>query len=293
MSAALIDDATSVVMLRRAIAARLRAGGIESAELESRVLLAHALGLSASKLIAASNEGVPAANFDRIDHLVRRRLARDPVARIVGHREFWSREFRLGPDTLVPRPESETIVEAALAAFPDRDARLRVLDLGVGSGVLLAAILLERPRATGVGLDRNADALAVARENLGALGLSTRAAFACGDWTASVGARFDLVVANPPYIPTGHIAQLALEVREHDPIFALDGGPDGLAAYRVIVADLSRVLTQSGVAVLELGKNQEAAVTAFACAGGLAVDGPARCDLSGIKRALVLTNRDK
>ncbi|HXL67850.1 MAG TPA: peptide chain release factor N(5)-glutamine methyltransferase [Xanthobacteraceae bacterium] len=291
MSAILVDDTVSVGTLRRAIAARLHDAGIESAELDARVLLAHALGIEASKLIAASDERIPAASLERIDRLVGRRLAREPVARIVGYREFWSRDFALGPDTLVPRPESETVVEAALAAFPDRHAELRVLDLGVGSGVLLAAVLLERPRATGVGVDRNAGALAVARANLADLGLSARGTLLCGDWTAPVGAKFDLVVANPPYIPTAGLAQLTLEVCEHDPIFALDGGPDGLAAYRAIVADLSRVLTPHGVAVLELGQGQEAAVVALANARGLVAGGAAKRDLSGLSRALVLRNR--
>lgn len=286
-----MSDATSVGGLRRAVAARLRDSGIESAELDSGVLLAHALGREASTLIAAADERVPAESLERVDRLVQRRLAGEPVARIVGYREFWSREFKLGPDTLVPRPESETVVEAALAAFPDREAALRVLDLGVGSGALLAAILLERPRATGVGIDRSMGALAVARANLAALGLLARATLLCGDWTEPVGARFDLVVANPPYIPTGEIAQLALEVRAYDPTFSLDGGPDGLAAYRVIVADLSRVLTPGGVAVLELGQGQEAAVVALASAHGLVIDGAARRDLSGMSRALVLRNR--
>jgi release factor glutamine methyltransferase len=291
MSTALMDDAMNVGMLRRAIAARLRDAGIESAELDARVLLAHALGRNASKLIASSDERVPSESVERVDQLVRRRLAGEPVARILGYREFWSREFTLGPDTLVPRPESETVVEAALAAVPDRDAELRVLDLGVGSGALLAAILLERPRATGVGIDRKAGALAVARANLAVLGLSARASLLCGDWTAALGARFDLVVANPPYIATAELAQLALEVRENDPIFALDGGPDGLAAYRAIVADLSRVLTPGGAAVLELGQGQEAAVAALANARGLVVSGAARRDLAGLSRALVLRNR--
>ncbi len=286
-----MSDAMSVGGLRRAVAARLREGGVESAELDARVLLVHALGLDASKLIAAADESVTRADLNRIDRMVQRRLAHEPVARIVGYREFWSREFRLGPDALVPRPESETVVEAALAAFPDPDANLRVLDLGVGSGALLAAILLERSHATGVGIDRSAGALAVARANLSALGLSARATLLCGDWTAALGASFDLVMANPPYIATTELAALSLEVRENDPTFALDGGPDGLAAYRAIVADLSRVLTPGGVAVLELGQGQEAAVVALAHARGLAVDGAARRDLSGMSRALVLRNR--
>lgn len=291
MIAALLDNAMSVGMLRRAVAARLRDAGIDSAELDARVLLAYALSREAVQLMAASDERATAAGIERVDELVRRRLAGEPVARIVGYREFWSREFRLGSATLVPRPESETVVEAALAAFPDRDVEFRMLDLGVGSGALLAAILLERPRATGVGVDRKAGALAVARANLVALGLSARATLLCGDWTAALGARFDLVVANPPYIVTADLAELSLEVRENDPIFALDGGPDGLAAYRAIIADLPRILAPSAVAVLELGQGQEAAVAALASAAGCIVGGPARRDLSGVSRALVLRNR--
>jgi release factor glutamine methyltransferase len=293
MSAALIDNAMTIAELRRSVAARLRDAGIESAELDARVLVAHGLAREPAMLVAASVEHVSAANLDRVEKLVRRRLAREPVARIVGYREFWSREFKLGPDTLIPRPESETIVEAALAAFPGRDAELRVLDLGVGSGVLLAAILLERPRAFGVGIDRNPNALTIARSNLAALSLFERAAFVCGDWAAPIGARFDLVVANPPYIATAELSRLALEVRGHDPIFALDGGADGLAAYRTIAADLPRVLVPGAVAVLELGQGQEAEVAAIARASGLVVSGPARRDLSGVSRALVLRNRDK
>jgi release factor glutamine methyltransferase len=288
MRAAIAHERVNVGTLRRSIVERLRRHGLESAELDARVLLAHALGVEPSTVIACANETVSARAFDLVESLVSRRLAGEPAARIVGRKEFWSRNFVLGPDALVPRPETETVVEAALAAFPDRNAELRVLDLGTGSGALLAAILLERPYVRGIGIDRNARALAVARTNFAAFGLSPRASVICADWAAPLGAKFDLVVANPPYVPTHELARLPLEVRDHDPMLALNGGARGLSAYDAIVADLPRVLAAGGVAVLELGQGQEAAVAEMARAYRLVVDGPARRDLSGRARALVL-----
>jgi release factor glutamine methyltransferase len=192
------------------------------------------------------------------------------------------------PGTLVPRPESETVVEAALAAFADRNASLRILDLGTGSGILLAAILAERPRATGLGIDRSEGALVVARANLQALGLGARADFACGEWGAALNEKFDLVVCNPPYIAAHEFARLSPEVCAHDPRLALDGGADGLSAYRAVISDLARLLRANGVAILELGRGQESPVAKLACDAGLLVAGPARPDLAGIPRALTL-----
>jgi release factor glutamine methyltransferase len=196
----------------------------------------------------------------------------------------------------VPRPETETLVEAALALFPDRDATLNVLDLGTGSGILLAAILLERPNAKGVGLDRSEATLTVARDNLERLGAGARAQWICGDWTAArpgeeTGARYDLILSNPPYIPSDEIAALEREVRAFDPRLALDGGPDGLDAYRAIIAELPQLLSDRGAAVLELGIGQEAAVTGIAHGQGLVAAGAARPDLAGIPRALILYPR--
>jgi release factor glutamine methyltransferase len=281
----------SIGALRHSMATQLRERGIESAELDARILLVHALGMEDAAILAQSEAKVPEDARRRLEGFVERRLAGEPVARIVGRKEFWSLPFRLGPDTLVPRPETETAVEAALAAFPDRDARLRVLDLGTGSGALLAAILVERRHSSGLGIDRSEGALAVARANLEALGLGARVAFACGDWGAALNAKFDLVVCNPPYIAADEFKQLSLEVHDHDPHFALDGGIDGLDAYRAIVSDLARMLPAHGVAVLELGRGQEYAVANLTRDRGLVVAGPARLDLAGIPRALTLRPR--
>lgn len=285
------EQGSGAIMLRELrlhAAAKMRAAKIETPEIDARVLLRFALGLDEAALVSSSQIPIPEEQKTRFDRLVERRMAGEPVARIVGHKEFWSHPFKLGADTLVPRPESETLVEAALEIFPERDAKLRLLDLGTGSGILLAAILAERPRASGVGIDYSENALRVARENLHALGLSDRAQLICGDWAAALGRTFDLVVANPPYIESKEIAALAREVREHDPRLALDGGADGLESYRQIIAELPHLLSTEGAAVLELGIGQEAAVADFARAKGLAVEGQARRDLGGVPRALIL-----
>lgn len=281
----------SIGALRLSAAVQLRKGGIESAEPDARILLAHALGVEDATILAQSKTKTPEDTRRRLEGFLARRLAGEPIARIVGRKEFWSRSFRLGPDTLVPRPETETVVEAVLAAFPDRNAELRVLDLGTGSGALLAAILTERPRSFGLGIDRSKGALVVARANLEALDLGARVAFACGDWGAALGAKFDLIVCNPPYIAAHEFKRLPLEVRDHDPHFALDGGVDGLDAYRAIVSDFARLLPAHGVAVVELGRGQESAVANLTFDAGLLVAGPARLDLAGIPRALTLRPR--
>lgn len=278
---------TAGELFRRA-AAKLRAAGIEGAQLDARVLLAHALGVDVAQLVAGSDDPVDRKSQDRFEEAIARREAGEPVARIVGSKEFWSRDFALSPEALVPRPETETLIEAALLARPERGARLRVLDLGVGSGVLLGAILLERPASFGVGVDRSLDAVRTARENLVSLGVADRANFICGDWGNSLGTRYDLVVANPPYIASGDMGGLPIEVREHDPARALDGGIDGLDAYRAILADLGRLLAPGGIAILELGEGQEQAVAELARDAQIEVNGPAHCDLSGRPRALVL-----
>jgi release factor glutamine methyltransferase len=267
---------------------RLRAAGIESAQLDARVLLAHVLGADAAQLVARSDEPVAQDAQERFEHAIARRAAGEPVARILGVKEFWSCDFALSPDTLVPRPESETVIEAALAAKPEHDAPLRVLDLGVGSGILLGAILRERPMATGVGVDRSPGAVKTATSNLAAIGVGDRAHVFCGHWGEAIGTRFDLVVANPPYIASGDMAGLPVEVRAHDPARALDGGADGLDAYRAILAELGRLLAPGGFAVLELGEGQEQAVAELARDAQLIVNGPARRDLGGCPRALVL-----
>lgn len=275
--------------LRREAAARLREAEIEAAEADARLLLYHAAGFDAAALISSDNadaDETVAAEFSR---LVARRLAGEPVARILGRKEFWSLPFVLGRETLVPRPETETVVEAALAAIPQKDRALRVLDLGTGTGAILAALLCELPHARGVAVDRSEAALRVARQNLRNLSLGGRVSYLCGNWADALSGTFDLIVSNPPYIATQELALLSPEVREHDPRLALAAGPDGLDAYRAILPQLGQRLSGDGTAVLELGRGQEAEVCALALATGrLRVAGPARADLAGIARALVI-----
>lgn len=257
-----------------AAVARLRAAGIEEAEREVRLLLAYAGG------VAAGSPGGFAA-------LVERRARREPLALIVGKREFWSLSFAVSGATLIPRPESETLIEAALAAFAERAAVRRILDLGTGTGALLLALLSEFPGAFGVGTDRVVAAAVLARANAQALGLTGRAAFLVGDWGQALGGEFELVVANPPYVEREAIGALMPEVAFYEPPSALDGGVDGLDAYRHIFPDLPRLLAPGGVAIVEIGAGAGAAVIGLAREAGLQVR-EVRADLSGIPRALAL-----
>ncbi|MEO3434732.1 peptide chain release factor N(5)-glutamine methyltransferase [Inquilinus sp. CAU 1745] len=268
-----------------AIAGDLARAGIPDARIDARLLVGHALGLDRAGLLSSANRIVGPAELERIERLAARRLRREPVSRILGSREFWSLDFLLSPATLDPRPDSETIVEAALALSPDRDAPLRVLDLGVGTGCLLLAILSERPNAFGIGLDRSAEAAATARANAARLGLAGRAAMAVGDWGTPLEGTFDLIVSNPPYISAGDLGGLEPEVTLHDPPLALSGGRDGLDAYRAIAAQAPRLLGPGGWIVLEAGKGQAGDVSALLADAGLADIG-VRNDLSSVPRAV-------
>ena len=270
---------------RRHLAWRFRQFGLDTPELDARVLVGHALGLDHAGLAAGADRMLSSAERATVDRLAARRLAREPVARILGAREFWGLSFTLNADTLVPRPETETVVEAALAAFPDIAAALRIADLGTGSGAILLALLHERPRAWGVGTDVSAAALACARDNAVELGLAHRCSFLACDYGAALAGRFDLVLSNPPYVARGEITSLEPEVRDFDPPRALDGGADGLDGYRTIAGSAARLLTPGGTLVVELGPGQAPAVAALLVAGGLAV-APAHHDLSGRPRAL-------
>ncbi len=263
-------------------AATLRDAGIENPRLEARLLLAHALGLTQEQLLAGPDQAVP-KNFTA---LLARRVAHEPLAYILGRQEFWSLSFTVSPATLIPRADSETLIEAALAALPDRTQVRRILDLGTGTGCLLLAALSEFPAAFGVGVDISPAAAALATANAAALQLRARAAFLAGNWAAALGGQFDLILANPPYIPSRDIAALMPEVRGHEPAAALDGGADGLAAYRIILAALPGLLAPGGVAVLELGIGQDRAMMPMAAAAGFAA--ATRRDLAGIARALIL-----
>jgi release factor glutamine methyltransferase len=274
---------------RRAVANKLRAAGIDSPELDARILVAHALALDHAALAAADTRVLDRAEADAIAALARRRLAHEPVARILGRKEFWSLSLRVDAATLVPRPETETVVEAALAAIDAGGARarsLRIADLGTGCGALVLALLSELPNAFGIGTDTCLGALAVARDNAQNLGLA-RAAFLACDMTAALVGPFDAIVSNPPYIASGDIAELAPEVRDFDPRAALDGGPDGLDYYRIIAATAPALLRPGGVIVIELGIGQAQAVAALFAAAGLSPS-PPRADLNGVPRALVV-----
>ncbi|HWP26538.1 MAG TPA: peptide chain release factor N(5)-glutamine methyltransferase [Xanthobacteraceae bacterium] len=277
----------TVADARRALAAKFRAAGIETPELDARILVGHVTGLDHSGLAAAARASLDPDQIRRLEEFAARRIANEPVARIVGVKEFWGLPLKITSATFVPRPESETIVEAALAAIDAAGARrrhLRIADLGTGSGAILLALLSELPCAFGIGTDVSHQALAIARENAVRLGLASRAAMVVTDFGACLAGRFDLVVANPPYVATADIAALPPEVR-YDPSNALDGGADGLAAYRAIAADAVRLLAPRGHIVLELGAGQEDAVTKLLRTAGLTV-APAWPDLSGIARAL-------
>lgn len=284
----IVDPPFTVSAFCRQMAAELSVSGVDAPELEARILLARALRCERSELLSRSDDPVPQAAAREAQGLLLRRISGEPVARILGHREFWSLDFRLSPDTLVPRPDTETVVEEALFLFPDRTAPLRILDLGTGSGAILAALLVERPAARGVGVDRAEGAARTARDNLAHAQVADRAAVLVGDWGACLGGTFDLVVSNPPYIARRAMAGLPREVRLHDPALALDGGDDGLSAYRAIAAELPRLLAPGGAAVFELGAGQEEDVARLARAAGLQVPGPARRDLAGIPRALAV-----
>jgi release factor glutamine methyltransferase len=265
---------------------RLAAAGIEEARREARLLLAEATGWEAASIVAHPERELNEHQADRLAELLRRRAAREPLSRILGWREFWSLRFALGPDTLDPRPDSETLIEAALA-LAGRNRTLSVLDLGTGSGCLLLAFLNEVPNARGLGIDLSQGAIAIAETNARSLGLAGRVRFRQGDWGTDLPEHFDLVLCNPPYIPEGDIASLAPEVARFDPLLALAGGPDGLDAYRRLSDELPRLLLPGGSAIVEIGAGQAPAATAILAAGGLVPSG-SRADLAGTMRCLIL-----
>lgn len=276
---------TTIRELRRAAEARLRAAGVDSPDLDARLLVERALGLSREALLVRGDAAVEGDGAARVAALVERRAAREPVSRILGSRGFWTLELGLNAATLDPRPDTETLVEAALAAVGDRAAPLRILDLGTGTGCILLALLAELPNACGLGVDLSPEAVAAARANAAANGLAPRATFAAGSWGDGLAGGFDLVVSNPPYIPTADIAGLEPEVRVHDPWAALDGGADGLDAYRAIVPQLGGLLKATGAVAFEVGQGQSSAVARLLSAAGF-LDVRTFCDLGGVERVV-------
>lgn len=273
---------------RRRLAQELRRHGLDTPELDARLLLGHALGLDHAGLVSQADRTLSPSEAAAIAAVAARRRAHEPVARILGRKEFWGLVFSLAPDTLVPRPQTETVVETALAALaPRRNAPLRIADLGTGSGALLLALLHELPNATGIGTDISRDAISCASANARALGLAARARFVVCDYGQALAGGLDLIVSNPPYIPRAEIETLEPEVRTFDPRRALDGGPDGLDGYRTIAADAARLLADAGVLIVELGFGQAAAAGAVFAAHGLAPS-PPHPDLEGTPRALLI-----
>ena len=268
------------------IAARLATAGIERARSEAWLLLAAATGAERAALVAGGVDRLSAAQGARLEALASRRLAREPVAYLLGEKEFWSLRFEVGPAVLIPRPETETVVEAVLAQLPDRARPLRLLDLGVGSGCLLLALLSELPRATGLGIDESAAALALARRNAERLGLAARADFRQGRWGEGLADPFDAIVSNPPYVAEGDWAGLQPEIRDFEPKAALVAGPDGLAAYHALAPDCVRLLAPGGLCALEVGSGQGDAVAALLAGQGLRMI-ERRCDLAGVERCVL------
>jgi len=274
---------------RRALVARFNDAAIDCAELDVRMLVGAALNLDLTGLIAAAARRLTATEAAQIAGFARRRIDGEPVARILGHKEFWGLKLQLSPETLVPRPDTETVVELALAmlrAAPIPDTRLRIADIGTGSGAILLALLHELPEAFGIGTDVSIAALRTARRNAADLELAEHTAFVACDYAASLSGPFDLIVSNPPYVRSTDIADLANEVRDHDPHRALDGGTDGLDAYRALIPQAARLLGPGGALVVEAGRGQSSDVEGLMTAAGLTPAGPPRADLAGILRAV-------
>jgi release factor glutamine methyltransferase len=279
----------TILAARRTLAAQLRAHAIESADLEARLLVGAVANLDLTGLMLASERLLTPDEATRLEEGAQRRSAGEPLARIIGSQEFWGLELKLSAATLVPRPDTETLIEAALDLVPTgrEGAALKIADLGTGSGAILLALLSEWPGASGIATDLSLEALHTARDNAQRLGLSDRARFVACDYASALAPGFDLIVSNPPYIPASDIETLAVEVRDHDPRRALDGGADGLDGYRRIASQVAALLKPGGAVILEVGQGQSQQVAALLEAAGLTIGEPARCDLGGIPRAVI------
>ena len=274
---------------RRALAARLKSVAHASAELDARLLIGRALGLDLTGLIIAAQRRLTAGESDLLEEFARRRITGEPVARILGEKEFWGLSLQLSPATLVPRPDTETVVELALEllrAGGDLARPLRIADLGTGTGAILLALLSELPAAEGFGTDISEAALQTAAANAARAGLAARATFIACDYARELSGSFDLIASNPPYIRSADIAALAVEVRNHDPMAALDGGADGLDAYRALIPQAARLLAPNAALVVEAGQGQSGQIEALMTAAGLMPAAVPRNDLAGIPRAV-------
>jgi release factor glutamine methyltransferase len=265
----------------------LRAAGIDTAVLDARVLLCHALGLGEEYLLGSQETPINQDIAGQYRKFVARRQQHEPIAHITHKKEFWSLDFTVTPATLVPRPESETLVESALQRFPDRDRAYEIVDFGTGSGCLLITLLRELPKSIGIGIDISTSALAVASANAKALGVAPRARFVQGDWAKNIKGAFDIIIGNPPYIAEGEINKLAPDVAKFEPHTALFGGADGLDAYRALMPQVARLLKSNGTALFEIGQGQTAGITKIIREAGLkAVE--VKPDLAGIDRCIII-----
>jgi release factor glutamine methyltransferase len=288
--------ASTLTEALRQAAARLRRAGIESAGEDARRLAAATLGLTRADILREPRRALTAEDVERLNRAMARRLLREPISRIIGTRDFYGRGFCLSPATLDPRPDSETVVTAAIELVREEgwlEAPLSVLDVGTGSGCLLVSLLLELPAATGVGTDISAAAVAIARDNARALGVEHRSRWIAADGLAGIGGRFDVLVCNPPYIASAEIARLEPEVRDFDPHAALDGGGDGLSMFRRLAAEIGRLVAEGWI-VLEVGDGQADAVTALLApvAGGWPNDVRLFRDVAGRRRCVALRTRN-
>ncbi len=276
----------TLVSLWTDVRKRLEAAGVDSPVLDARLLLEAGAGVSRLEIVTDPRRELSDAQVDAVNALTKRREAREPVSHIIGRKHFWTLDLAVNADVMTPRPETEFVVEAGLQATLPADAPHRILDLGAGSGAIILALLRERPSATGVAIDVSERALAMVHANANELGVANRLEIRQNDWARDLDERFDLVVSNPPYIRSGDIDELAPEVSRYEPRVALDGGEDGLVAYRIIAAALPRLLKPGAAFALEVGLGQAESVKALVEASGLSAGEPVR-DLSGIPRVVV------
>ncbi len=267
----------------------LQRAHVESASLDARILLEYVLGVSREQLLVGMDRTLNADQEAQYRHMIALRAERRPLAQIIGRREFWGMDFAVSEYTLDPRPDSETLIESVLERVADKSAPLSILDLGTGTGCLLLSLLSELPNAMGTAVDICPNAMATARENAHALGLEQRMNIVASDWCEQLSGRFDIIISNPPYIPTSDIETLAPEVRKFEPHLALDGGKDGLDCYRTILAKLSQHLAFNGFAAIEIGIGQSKALEAIIAENGLKL-AASRKDLGGIIRTLIITH---
>lgn len=276
----------TLVSLWTDVRKRLEAAGVETPVLDARLLLEAGAGVSRLEIVTDPRRAISDEQANAVRALTARREAREPVSHIIGRKHFWTLDLAVNANVLTPRPETEFVVEAGLQALLPADAPFRILDLGAGSGAIVLTLLKERANAKGVAVDISAAALDVVRANADQLGVADRLELREGHWADGLNDRFDLVVSNPPYIPSADIAGLAPEVARYEPRLALDGGADGLAAYRTIAEALPRLLKPAGAFALEVGLGQAESVSALLEAAGLSTGEPRR-DLSGIPRVVV------